>query len=149
MLPVVRKSKLTDLEEFILMKKLYLDDATKVTGDKIVKSDKEIKREFLDALKKGNANMLILEYNKKILGFMKITLFKDKKVSYLDDIFVKSEFQGKGYGKLLFEYFLNFSKKQKFEKMGLGARVENKRAISMYKKYGFKIIGYNFGKRLK
>ena len=33
--------------------------------------------------------------------------------------------------------------------MGLGTKVENERAISMYKKYGFKIVGYNFGKKLK
>lgn len=149
MVPIIRKSKRTDLDDFILMKKLYLEDATKLTGDKICISNKQIKQEFLDILKKRNSNILILKSDKQICGFMKITLFKKQTVSYLDDIFVKPESQGKGYGKLLFEEFLHFSKEKEVEKMGLGTRVENKRAIFMYKKYGFKIIGYNFGKKLK
>jgi len=50
---------------------------------------------------------------------MKHSLFKKRTVSYLDDIFVKPKFQGKKYGKLLFEYFLNYSKEKNVEKMGL------------------------------
>ena len=102
MVPIIRKSKRTDLDDFILMKKLYLEDATKLTGDKICISNKQIKQEFLDILKKRNSNILILKSDKQICGFMKITLFKKQTVSYLDDIFVKQESQGKGYGKLLF-----------------------------------------------
>lgn len=149
MAPIIRKSRKTDLNEFILMKKLYLEEATKVAKEKIFMPTKSIKDEFLETLKKRNSNILILEINKEICGFIKISLYKKGKVSYLDDIFVKLKFQGKKYGKLLFEYFLNYSKEKDIEKMGLGTRIENERAISMYKKYGFKIIGYNFGKKLK
>lgn len=147
--PTIRKAKSKDLEEFISMKKTYLEGFTKLTGEKISITKKQIEQEFSNILKKRNSNIFILESNKQICGFMIISLLKKRTVSYLDDIFVKPNFQRKGYGKLLFEYFIQFSKEKQVEKMGLGTRAENKPAIAMYKKYGFKIIGYNFGKKLK
>lgn len=148
---LIRKSKITDLNEFIFMKGEYIKYFMKISGEKSYMSNKQIKKEFLDTLKKRNSNIYILEINKEICGFMKLNIIKNRirSFSYLEDLFVKFDNRGKGYGNLLFKEFIKISKNKKVEKMGLGTRVENKRAISMNKKYGFKIIGYNFGKKLK
>jgi len=68
MTPIIRKSKKTDLNEFISMKKLYLEEATKIVKEKIFMPSVDIKQEFLDTLKKRNSNILILEVNNEIAG---------------------------------------------------------------------------------
>lgn len=68
MTPIIRKSKKTDLNEFISMKKLYLEEATKIVKEKIFMPAVDIKQEFLDTLKKRNSNILILEVNNEIAG---------------------------------------------------------------------------------
>ncbi len=54
---------------------------------------------------------------------------------------VKKEHQGKGYGKLLLKTFIDICRKEKVEKISLEVSLENKKAINLYKKSGFKEIG--------
>lgn len=82
---------------------------------------------------------------------MKVSFEKNKFKNYgwLNDLFIKSSFRKKGYGKFATKEFIKLAKKKDVEKIGLGTRFENKGAIKLYQKLGFKIIGYNFGMNLK
>jgi ribosomal protein S18 acetylase RimI-like enzyme len=146
----IRNAKNLDLNEFIIMKNEYIKDFSNISGETININKKQIINEFEETLKKRNTNIIMIEVNKEIVGFMKLNWMKSKikNFAYLEDIFVKEKYQGKGYGKKLFREFMKIGKEKKVEKMGLGTRIENKRAIEMYKKYGFEIIGYNFGKKI-
>jgi len=145
---ICRNSNKKDLDYFVSMKLDYLKESSLMIGDKFDISKSKLKEEFMSILKSRNFVVLILECDDKVAGFMKIGLYKKRTVSYLEDIYIKKEFRGKGCGDFFFKQFIIYSKNKKVKKMGLGTRVENIPAINLYKKYGFEIIGYNFGKKL-
>jgi ribosomal protein S18 acetylase RimI-like enzyme len=148
---LIRKATKKDLREFKDMRKESMKFFSKISGEKIFLSDQGIKKEFEMYLTKRAMVLLILEMEKKVIGYMGYMIKKNKykNFAYLNDVFIKKDFRKKGYGKLLVKEFIKISKEKGVEKMGLGVRIENKNAIKLYKKLGFKIIGYNFGKKLK
>ncbi len=145
----IRTSRRKDLEDFILLKKHYLEDASMVVGENITTSKKQIEEEFLTTLKKRNEIIYLAELNDQVIGFMKVMFYKKRTVSYLADIFIEFEYQGNGLGKQFFKEFLRISKEAKVSRIGLGVHAKNKRAFKMYEQFGFEIIGYNLGKKLK
>ena len=95
--------------------------------------------------------IFFLKVDKKIVGYINFLFINGngKKTSYLNDIVITEKFRGQGLGKYLMKEFIKISKDKKVDRIGLGARKENKFAINLYKKLGFKIIGYNFGMNIK
>ncbi|MCK5449589.1 GNAT family N-acetyltransferase [Candidatus Pacearchaeota archaeon] len=146
----IRKATKKDLDEYKIMRKESMDFFSKISGEKIFLSDRGIGEEFEMYLSKRDNTLLILEVGDEIAGYMSYMIKKNKykNFAYLDDIFVKNEFRGQGYGKKLVRHFMKIAKEKGVEKMGLGTRVENKNGIKLYKKLGFKVIGYNFGKKV-
>ncbi len=69
-------------------------------------------------------------------GFWKIVDEGD-----INNIAVKKEFRGKGYGRMLMNALINEAKKQQIKAMTLEVRVSNINAISLYKKLGFTEAG--------
>ncbi len=144
----IRKAKPEDVREYIRVRKESIKFLSKIAKERITLSEKELRKEFDELIKKKDIFIYFLEEDKKVLGFVNILWISNKKVSYLNDILIKEEFRGKGYGKILMDKFMDFSKKKGAKQLGLGVRVENKNAIKMYEKYGFKTIGLNMGREL-
>ena len=146
----IRKATKKDLKEFKLMRKASMDFFSKISGEKIFLSSKGIKEEIEMYFSRRDKTLVILDIDGEIAGYMGYMVKKNKQknFTYLDDIFVKKEFRGQGYGKKLVKYFMKISKEKGIEKMGLGVRVENENAIKLYKKLGFNIIGYNLGMKI-
>lgn len=142
----ILRAKPTDAREYIKMRKESMKFLSKIAKERITLSEKELRKEFDELIKKEDIFIYFLEEDKNIIGFANILWIASKKVSYLNDILIKEKFRGKGYGKILMDKFMDFSKKKGAKKLGLGVRVENKNAIRMYEKYGFKTIGLNMGK---
>ena len=94
-------------------------------------------------------------YEKEIsnpLANYRVITFEDKVVAYggfwkildeadINNIAVKKEYRGKGYGKMLMNALIEDAKKQNIKAMTLEVRVTNKSAIALYKKLGFKEAG--------
>lgn len=59
----------------------------------------------------------------------------------INNIAVKKEFWGMGYGRKLMNALINEAKKQEIKAMTLEVRVSNINAISLYKKLGFTEAG--------
>ncbi|MCK5321322.1 GNAT family N-acetyltransferase [Candidatus Pacearchaeota archaeon] len=147
----IRKATKKDLKAYKIMRAASMEYFSKISGEKIRSSlDKGIKEEFEMYLSRRDKNLLIFEVRREIAGYMgyMIKKTKYKNFAYLEDVFIKKKFRGQGYGNKLVKYFMKIAKEKGIEKMGLGTRVENKNAIKLYKKLGFKVIGYNFGKRI-
>jgi ribosomal protein S18 acetylase RimI-like enzyme len=58
---------------------------------------------------------------------------------YLNNIIIKSEYQGNGYSKFLILYIKNLRKENNIDRVWLHVFVQNDTAIGLYNKCGFKI----------
>lgn len=94
-------------------------------------------------------------YEKEIsnpLANYRVITFEDKVVAYggfwkildeadINNIAVKKEFRGMGFGKMLMNALIEDAKSQNIKAMTLEVRVTNESAIALYKKLGFKEAG--------
>ncbi|MCK4553173.1 GNAT family N-acetyltransferase [Candidatus Pacearchaeota archaeon] len=147
----IRKIKDTEFEDFYSLKIEGIKYFRKISGEKIPTTKAKLKKEFAKRINDKEVFLYFLENKKKIIGYIDFNIWKKMHTptSYLNDLVIKKEFRRKGYGKKLTKWFISFSKKKGVKRIGLGTRVENKKALKLYKKLGFEIIGYNLGMKVK
>ena len=93
---------------------------------------------FVDSIQAGYP-FFTLSSMGHIIGYYVFSFYKDE--SHLLNIAVKQDHQGQGYGKILIEHFLQETKKIGVKNIYLEVRCSNQKAITLYEKYNFKIIG--------
>jgi ribosomal protein S18 acetylase RimI-like enzyme len=96
--------------------------------------------------KMKNNQLLILEDKNSYLGHLSFGLYKLNPPFndgvFLEELAVKREFQGKGYGKMLLKEAEKYFKKDRIKMIYLGTADSKKnKAIPFYKKQGYKIVG--------
>lgn len=67
------------------------------------------------------------------------TALHDMKTLYLDDLCVDESMRGKGIGSKLYEYLLQFAKKEDFYNLTLNVWACNKEAVRFYEKCGLSL----------
>ncbi|MGC9309814.1 MAG: GNAT family N-acetyltransferase [Candidatus Nanoarchaeia archaeon] len=145
----IRQAKQEDKAEYIKMRKSSMASLSKISKEKIALSKKDIEKEFDKLIKKKDVFIFLMVEGKNVVGYINILYIVNKKYLYLNDLFVKESFRSKGYGKMLMDKFIGFSKEKNVKTIGLSVRAQNKKAIKMYERYGFKIIGLNMERKLK
>lgn len=104
---------------------------------------KKEKEWFDNYLKNKNKKFFTILDNKKPIGFMGLSNIN--KINKNCDLFIiigEDDYRGKGIGKIAMNWLINYGfDKLKLHKINLGVVVENKIAIKLYKKLGFKIEG--------
>jgi hypothetical protein len=65
-----------------------------------------------------------------------------------DHIYIKSEYQNRGFGKEIFEFIFRYSREKGCEASELNSYVQNFRSHKFYMNHGFIIKGYHFLKKL-
>lgn len=114
-------------------------------------NEKEMLKIFLKQA--GNSLLSFRYYNKRDLSVLKnhiltcLLYLNDRPIGYghLDcedgiiwlGIAVIDEMKGKGFGKVLMEYLIEFAKENKIKKIRLSVDQNNLLAIILYKKFGF------------
>lgn len=99
---------------------------------------------FTDVIR---TDTILVAEEEKIVGFMQIGRVTITSVQAsgrdleLIKIYIDENQQGKGIGKALMEVMLKHPRLNGIENIYLDVYDENKKAIGLYKKYGFKIIG--------
>lgn len=82
------------------------------------------------------AEALIVNFEAQIIGyalyFKNFSTFKGKPGIYLEDLFVKPEFRGKGFGKALFESIIKTAKEKNYGRVEWSVLNWNKPAIDFY-----------------
>jgi hypothetical protein len=65
-----------------------------------------------------------------------------------DHVYIKTEYQNRGFGKEIFEFIFNYSREKGCETSELNSYVQNFRSHKFYMNHGYIIKGYHFLKKL-
>src|SRR3989344_6230593 len=138
----IRRAKKEDFVDYLILKREEEKDYSKIVGKKMPHpKDNLLRKEFLDILKDKKILLLVVEENKKLIGYMHTTFFKNiyRKGGYVGDLFVLREFRRKGIATKLINKFIKALKNRGYKMISLSVNIKNKKAIKLYKKVGFNI----------
>lgn len=103
-----------------------------------LKADEDILRESL--FDRKDAEVIIAEYDNKPVGyalfFHNFSTFLGKRGLYLEDIYIRPEYRGRGFGKKIFAFLANLAKERKCSRMEWMVLDWNKHSIDFYKSLG-------------
>ncbi|MFW9923252.1 MAG: GNAT family N-acetyltransferase [Candidatus Thorarchaeota archaeon] len=77
-----------------------------------------------------------VSYNNKIVG-ISFVFANNPETSFIAEICIHPEYQGKGLGKALMKKIIQESSRKGFKQLGLAVTVDNSGAYSLYQKLGF------------
>ena len=103
----------------------------------------EAEAEFISSMENSIDNvMLLAKCDDKIVGCASLNRLP-RRMKHRGDfaISVAKDYWNKGIGSQLLNNIIAFAKENDFEVIDLQVRSDNKRAIHLYEKYGFKKIG--------
>ena len=86
---------------------------------------------------------LVAEYNNRIVGYASIYKFQHPRRKGIGDlaIYLHQDFHNVGLGTAMMKKLLQLAKERKMHKLELYVVEDNKAAVTLYKKFGFKIEG--------
>lgn len=142
----INKSDLKHIKKFQeLVNSLTAEDAKILFNEKAtLKEEKQFVKNSLSAIKKKSEVCLIAEYNNNIIGITSVKMEKWRR-SHIGGfaIAIRNNYRGMGLGKRMMSAVINLAAKQlkpKLKIIQLNVFVNNKPAINLYKKMGFKIV---------
>lgn len=103
--------------------------------------------ELLRIISNNETPIFVAEENGEVLGYaFCIHKYMPKggnmtniKTLYIDDLCIDENARGKGIGKMLYNYVLDYAKQNGFYNISLNVWAENKSAIGFYEKIGLKV----------
>jgi ribosomal protein S18 acetylase RimI-like enzyme len=103
---------------------------------------------FRELLEDPKSEILIAKINEEVVGFAVMELNESppfdsmipRKFAYMNDFGIKSSYQRKGIGKILFEACLEWSKNKDATSLDLNVWEFNKKAIAFYESFGMETI---------
>lgn len=86
-----------------------------------------------------NGSFWCLFDNEVLIGTVAVRIIDiDNKAVELKRMFILPEYQGKGYGRLLLEYAIDYARKQRYNKICLDTRKQFSAAQHLYRSSGFR-----------
>lgn len=95
---------------------------------------------FKSELQNPNSTYFIVKNHDEIVGFAGVLVVLDE--ADITNIVVKKSFRGNGISNLLIEKLIAFCFEKKIVKIHLEVCSANTIAVNLYKKYGFKQVGF-------
>lgn len=96
--------------------------------------------EFVNKPEAGKC--FVIKYNNEICGYTILIQFFSFEMSgnvlLLDELYIDSNFQGKGIGKKAMEFIKQFAQENNYKKIVLEVEPHNERAIHLYEKENFR-----------
>ncbi|MFU7514222.1 GNAT family N-acetyltransferase [Clostridium sp. HCS.1] len=106
-------------------------------SDQVVATEESLKESIF---RNKRAEVVILELNGEAVGyalyFYNYSTFIGKSGLYLEDIFIKKEFRGKGIGKEVFKFLIKKAKEEGCKRMEWTCLNWNEPSIKFYKSLG-------------
>lgn len=114
-----------------------------------MEKQKELKERFYNELLNKNRKTFVYVENNEYIAEVSLVFDKNDedytipgKRLYLSRIIVKKDMRGKGYGKKLMNYAIDFARSNNYEELSLGVNLDNYVALKMYVELGFTKIQY-------
>ena len=105
--------------------------------DKITATEESLKESIFD---NNRAEALLIEFNNEVIGyiiyFFNYSSFVGREGLYIEDLYIKPEYRGKGIGKKSFEVLVNIAKENKCERLEWTCLDWNEPSLKFYKSIG-------------
>lgn len=128
---------------------LDIKDYEKCSNIWNMEKNKELKDRFYKELLSKNRITFVYVKDNQYIAEISIVFNKDDedytipgKRLYISRIIVKKDLRGKGYGKKLMNYAIDYAKSKKYEELSLGVNLDNYIALKLYVGLGFTKIQY-------
>ncbi|MGN0532029.1 MAG: GNAT family N-acetyltransferase [Eubacterium sp.] len=100
--------------------------------------------QFKEQIACGNRDAYLMKYKDKYIASCDLVYdygeyTKENAKVYLSRLIVKKEYRNKGIGQKLLKYMIALCKEKGYQQITVGVDTDNKNAIHIYKKFGFKI----------
>lgn len=142
---IIRKRKKEDAQELAHAIATVWNDTYKgIVNEEFLNNLFNYENDSAEKIKKhivDQPNYYILEINNRIAGWIYFELDSDKykDAAEIHSLYILKEYQGKGYGKKLYNFAVDMIKKNKIEKLVIGCLDGNK-SNDFYKHIGGKYI---------
>jgi N-acetylglutamate synthase-like GNAT family acetyltransferase len=147
----IRKATKKDIKDIAKLSLEYAKYENKLNKEIKIRSLKEIEKEEKNWVKLGTKYILAKE-GKETFGVLSFNIDKrgKEKIGVLHTTIIKENLRGKGVGKALVNYALNYFKKNDCRRVKTFIHIKNKKAFKFWTKQGFETEeGYNAEKKLK
>ncbi len=85
----------------------------------------------------------IIEVDSKVVGFLELNIrnfaegSRNSKVPYIEAWYIRPDFQGNGYGKMLMQRAESWAREQGFTELASDTEIHNEKSIAMHTQLGF------------
>lgn len=144
--PIIRKREVSDSEELAHAIALVWNTTYKgIVDDEflegLLKNEEQSKEKLISNIDK-QPHYYVLTLQEKIIGWIYFTLESDKykNAAEIHSLYILKEWQGSGYGKLLYDYAVNIILENGLKKLVIGC-LDGNPANEFYKHLGGHYIG--------
>ena len=142
---LIREANIEDAENVIEYIKIVSDETDFLISDSserkfTVRKEKEFLQNMQNSILE---KMFLCEIENKIIGICSIEGVNKIRIKHRVDlaITVLKNYWGNKIGEKLIAYAIDYCKSNSIKKIELTVRIDNERAIKLYKKFGFEIEG--------
>lgn len=139
---IIRQATLDDVKDILHIYAESLDNGKVLSVEKA-------QRIFLKQQQYPDYKVFVAEYEQQLVGTFAILIMENMAhqgtpSAVVEDVGVLSTVQGKGIGKLMMEYALNYAKEKGCYKMSLSSNLKREKAHQFYESLGFQKHGFSF-----
>ena len=124
----IRRARPSDLDELLMLETIF------------PLTDRASRRNLARQIESPSIACLVVDQG-GILGSVVVLFRKHSRIARIYSLSVASEATGKGLGRTLIEAAFAESRARKCDRIRLEVRASNSRAISLYERSGFRVIG--------
>ena len=142
---LIREANIEDAENVIEYIKIVSDETDFLISDSsernfTVRKEKEFLQNMQNSILE---KMFLCEIENKIIGICSIEGVNKIRIKHRADlaITVLKNYWGNKIGEKLIAYAIDYCKSNSIKKIELTVRIDNERALKLYKKFGFEIEG--------
>ncbi len=138
----IRQATLDDVKDILQIYAESLDNGKVLSVEKA-------QRVFLKQQQYPDYKVFVAEYEQQLVGTFALLIMENMAhqgtpSAVVEDVGVIPAVQGKGIGKVMMEYALNYAKEKGCYKMSLSSNLRRDKAHQFYESLGFQKHGFSF-----
>ncbi len=138
----IRQATLDDVKDILQIYAESLDNGKVLSVEKA-------QRVFLKQQQYPDYKVFVAEYEQQLVGTFALLIMENMAhqgtpSAVVEDVGVIPAMQGKGIGKVMMEYALNYAKEKGCYKMSLSSNLRRDKAHQFYESLGFQKHGFSF-----